>query len=572
MLSGITRSRWSELILILLTAIGAYALHYYPYFEFFGQDIFFFNDPDDAKVYSWNTWHFAHQVKNGTNPFFTDYVFSPVGSSLWMHAYTVWFGLLNILLDNVPLSINLGIAIQLIVAFTGFYYFAKPLVIRPILAVLVAYISVFNTYVLAKSGVHYNLILIGILPFLLLSIHRLLPVNNGRLSVNKNALFSLVLFLFIAFFMEYYVVFYALAFGFAYVSWFGFLSSWFQEWNWKKALGIASIFGVGHVALRLLRIGGFDEKGAVWGAADIRLLLTPASTAYSQKNWILEGIPHTLNDNKIYLGISFFVYFIAALVFFIKHHKRDTYSRFLLFSSALFLLVTLPVIRIAEIDIFFHFTSIVHYLPFVNNVRAPDRFILMFFVMASLFICRVVYLETRHEKDSKKCVALTLTLAVWFFIDHQQARMQPVDKPVTGDVLVECRDKRVLMLPFGIRDGYHQYGELDENHLLLQQQFGFKMPSGYFSRVGSSTWGYFEENELYQNIVAFQKDSSVVDFNWSSAFRQEGIEAIYIGHQNSIVNKNWSLLFEQLKTRKHVDAGGVLHIIESYDYHETILD
>ncbi|MFT5348592.1 MAG: hypothetical protein ACI9M3_001632 [Bacteroidia bacterium] len=560
MLARLKKYNWLELGLVVLVGIAFYSLHFHPYFTSFSSDIFFFNDPDDAKIYSWNTWHFAHQLSNGNNPFYTDFICWPEGTSLWMHAYTVWFGLLNVFIKNINVSINLGIAIQLVAAFVGFYYLAKRFVMRPYFAATVAYIAVFNTYILAKCGVHYNLVMIGVLPFLLLYIVKLFPIVEERLTVVKKHILSFVVLFVLAFFMEYYMVFYALAFMLVYLMWYGFISTWFDTWSWKKTIRIIGLFGVGHIVMRLLRIGGFQEKGAVWGAADLRLLFTPGSNAANQKEWILEGLSNTLNDNKIYIGISLAVYFIVALIFFYQDNRRDKESRFFLFASVVFLLVTLPVIKIGGKGLFYNFTSIVHYIPFVNNVRAPDRFILLFFVTASLFICRVIFLQTNYSKGWSKYTAFAVTLLAWFYLDHEQVHMNVVEQPLASDILEECRGKTVLMLPFGIRDGYQQFGDFDESQVLQQTQYWFKMPSGYLSRLSDDTWEYYKSNELYINLVNVQKDSPAIDFDWHTNLLNNNIEILYVP-KNRSVDSNEIKMLESLPALIKEDRNGTLYTL-----------
>lgn len=558
MLAKLKNLNWLELGLVILVGLASYSLHFYHYFDSFSVDIFFFNDPDDAKVYQWNTWHFAHQISRGANPFYTDYMCSPNGTSLWMHAYTIWFGLLNVVVDNVPLAINLGIAIQLVAAFAGFYYLAKRFVMRPYFAAMAAYVSVFNTYILAKCGVHYNLVLVGVLPFLLLYIFKIFPMAEERIVVVRKHFAGFLLLLVIAFFMDYYVVFYALAFLVVYLMWFGFLSRWFGTWSWLKSLAVFGILGVGHLIVRLLRISGLDEKGAIWGAADIRLLLTPGSNAAHSRNWMLEDIPNSLNDNKIYIGISLLVYFLVALIFFYQDYRRDRHSRFFLFASSIFLIVSLPVIRISGQDLFYNFTGLVHFIPFVNNVRAPDRFILLFFVSAAIFIGRVLFLETNGKKGWNKYVAISFGLILWFFKDHQQLKMQPVNQPEESVLLENYRDGTLLMLPFGIRDGYRQFGELDENQLLQQLRYGFKIPSGYLSRLSDETWQYYLENELYKNLILVQQGEEVEGFNWHFAFNQNDIHSLYIPKYMLAKHVSISTMVSHLPVTKKEDENGVL--------------
>lgn len=516
-----------ELGLVILIGIACYTFHFGDYFGSFSTNIFFFNDPDDAKVYYWNTWHFAHQISQGVSPFSTDYICSPQGTGLWMHAYTIWFGLLNLILRDIEPSINLGIAIQLIVAFVGFYYLAKRFVYRPYFAGVVACVSVFNTYILAKCGVHYNLVLIGILPYILIYILKVFPLVKEKLAFDKKHLIGLVILLIVGFLMEYYVVFYAMAFLVAYVLWYGLLEEWFLTWNWKKTVGLVGLFGVGHIVLRLMRISGWEEKGAVWGAADFRQLITPNINSEHDANWFLENLPQLPNDNKIFVGISLLVYLIVALVFFYQDQRKDKPARFFLFSSVLFLMVTLPVIRIAGVDLFYNFTAMVHYIPFIQNVRAPDRFILLFFVTAALFICRVIFLETNETKGWNKYVSFTLAFGGIFLMEHMHKPMEVVQQPAAVEVLVPMEGKTVLMLPFGLRDGFQGMGDFDEDQMMLQTRHGFKIPSGYLSRLGDETWDSFRSNALYAAIVDLQ-DGQEVEIDLKKEMRVNGIDAVCV--------------------------------------------
>lgn len=558
MLSRLRTLNWLEIGVVFFVAVAFYTLHFHHYFDTFSSQIFFFNDADDAKIYQWNTWHFAHQIKEGNSIFYTDYICTPKGTSLWMHAYTLWFGMLNLFLNDIELSINLGIAIQLVVAFIGFYFLAKRFVMRPYFAGVVAYISVFNTYILAKVGVHYNLVLIGLLPFLLLLIFKLFSVENNSIRIHKKYFIWFLLLLILAFFMDYYVVFYAMAFLAVYLLWYGMLSKWFDTWNWKKTSLVVMLFGMGHVLLRGLRISGFDERGAVWGSADFRLLFSPSSNSENLKEWVIQDIPNTLNDNKIFIGFGVIVYLIVALTFFYSSFRQDREARFFLFSSVVFLLVTLPVIKIAGKDLFYNFTAIVHYIPFVNNVRAPDRFILLFFISASLFICRLVFLETYHTSDWRKYVGFSLSILVLSFLDHSQQKMKPVQQPQASVLLQNCKDKTVLMLPFGIRDGYQSFGDFDENQALLQTQYAFKMPSGYLSRLHDETWKFYTTNTFYKNLVELQEDKSVSDFNWHLALHKNKIQRLYVSKSYLAKHKSVEEVISELPALPQEDEIGIL--------------
>ena len=529
---------------MILIGVFSYLTHFYRIISRFSSHIFFFSDADDAKIYAWNTWHFTSQLDKGLSPFYTDYFFYPMGSSLWMHAHTIWFGMVNYMVRDIELAINLGIAIQLIAAFFGFYVLSKKMVVKPLFAILVAYISVFNTYILAKSGVHYNLVLIGVVPYIMILVMNTFTPQNFILNKNGINLLVLILLISMAFFMDYYMVFYGLSFLVIYLCWFFLLDDWFKKWNNKKTLIILGIVLVGHFALRLLRISGVEEKGALWGASDIRLIFTPSNDSLFYNEWSLTGVINNLNDNKVFIGFSLLVALIFAISLFIKRYKNDYLGRFLLFAGILFFLISFPIIRVDGKELFFNFTGIIHFIPFVNNLRAPDRFILMLIVLSSLFVFRVFYLFTNGNLRLKS-VFLMLFFMLSFYADHAQKPMKSFKTEQVSDFLSQTKGKNVLMLPYGIRDGYRMYGEFDVDQVLLQMRYDFKMPNGYLSRISDKVWEY-HDTDFYENLAKVQSDSFLSDFDWNSEMIKHHINYVYLPTTYSLSNpkiSNKVLLF-----------------------------
>ena len=544
---------------MILIGVFSYLTHFYHVISRFSSHIFFFSDADDAKIYAWNTWHFTSQLDKGLSPFYTDSFFYPMGSSLWMHAHTIWFGMVNYMVRDIELAINLGIAIQLIAAFLGFYILSKKMVVKPLFAILVAYISVFNTYILAKSGVHYNLVLIGVVPYIMILVMNIFTPQNFILNKNRTNLLVLILLISVAFFMDYYMVFYGLSFLVIYLCWFFLLHDWFKKWNNKKNLIILGIILVGHFVIRLLRILGVEEKGALWGASDIRLLFTPSNDSLFYNEWSLTGILNNLNDNKVFIGFSILVALIFAVFLFIKRYKNDYLGRFLLFAGILFFLISFPIIRVDGKDLFFNITGIIHFIPFLNNVRAPDRFILMMILMSGLFVFRIFYLFTEGDLRLKYRVLLLFFL-LSFYVDHAQKPMNELKLDQGSDILYQTKNRNVLILPYGIRDGFKMFGEFDVDQVLLQIKYGFKMPSGYLSRVNDEVCEY-SNAAFYENLVKVQSDSSVSNFNWKSNMIEHHIDYVYLPTTFSLLNPKISNITNRLKLIDS-DTEGRLYLVE----------
>jgi hypothetical protein len=145
-------------------------------------------------------------------------------------------------------------------------------------------------------------------------------------------------------------------------------------------------------------------------------------------------------------------------------------------------------------------------------------------------------------------------------MDHEQVNMKVVEQPLASNILEECKGKAVLMLPFGIRDGYQQFGDFDENQVLQQAQYGFKMPSGYLSRLSDDTWENYKSNELYINLVNMQKDSVGIDFDWHTNLLKNNIEILYVP-KNRTVDSNEIKMLESLPALIKEDRNGTLYTL-----------
>jgi hypothetical protein len=145
-------------------------------------------------------------------------------------------------------------------------------------------------------------------------------------------------------------------------------------------------------------------------------------------------------------------------------------------------------------------------------------------------------------------------------MDHEQVNMKVVEQPLASNILEECKGKAVLMLPFGIRDGYQQFGDFDESQVLLQTRYGFKMPCGYLSRLSENTWEYYKSNELYVNLVNMQKDSAAIDFDWHTNLLKNNIEILYVP-KNRKINSSERKMIESLAALIQEDMNGTLYTL-----------
>jgi|GEM_PF-791054 len=503
----------SEFWLVTLLLTLGYLGHFAPYLSSFSDSLFFFSVPDDVRTVSWNTWHFSEQIKSGSNPFATGLLAYPSGSSLLMHAYTPYFGILNLIFNNVALSINIGLGIQMIIMGLGFYYLSKRWLTSPITCFAVAFIAVFNTYYLEKIGVHLNLVLMASVPWLIYLC--LASVDYGQAGLNVVSKKKLLLFLallFAQFLFDYYALFFSLSFLLIHVSYRLLWPKIRHIKSWYLGLAGLGIIGVGHVIVRLLRINGWDKKGAFWASPDVRSLINPSSNNHFLGNFHVQNLPHTLNDHKMFLGYTLLLLLVVAVGFLgvrkLKNVKVQSQPGlgFVALAIVIFLFVCFPVFHVSGKKFLYSFTGIVHFIPFVQNVRASDRFVALLFWLVPLLI----FMVFEGSKNAKTLIPVLGVLIIFSsFSEHKMIKMQKDDTRVEYGLEIPDHIQSALLLPYGLRDGYQHFGDFDSEQLRLQQHHPIALPSAYLSRLSDTIWSSARSNDFLQALVDLQETSGV---------------------------------------------------------------
>src|SRR5688500_2227700 len=66
----------------------------------------------DANQYIWNIYNFKKAVWEGSNPWFTDLLLYPKGSSLLFHTYTPILGVFGLLFSDNIVAVNSGLLLS----------------------------------------------------------------------------------------------------------------------------------------------------------------------------------------------------------------------------------------------------------------------------------------------------------------------------------------------------------------------------------------------------------------------------------------------------------------------------
>jgi hypothetical protein len=136
----------------------------------------------DAWAFLWNMWWVKRAVLHLDNPFYTDHLYYPQGSNLYLHPLTFINGLMSIpfqvITGNLILSWNLVALVCFVLAGLGTYALVHRVTQNHFAGVLAGLIFAFAPMTMMRFGGHWNMVATWPIPFLLLFLLRF--KDSGR--------------------------------------------------------------------------------------------------------------------------------------------------------------------------------------------------------------------------------------------------------------------------------------------------------------------------------------------------------------------------------------------------------
>jgi hypothetical protein len=485
------------------------------------------NTPGDVYQMYWNACHFANQIQAGNNPFYTQQLFFPLGSTLFLHTYTLIFGIFHLIIKNPVVAINTALAFNFIFTALGFYLLAGNWISNKLFRFAIAFISVYNGYFLSELGVHYNLILIAAVPW---AIHFfVLAISKEKPLLASSRHFAWFIFLLsINFFMDYYAVFFVLYFCVLYLFYHWFFVPWIHQLNWKKISIAFGILIICHIISRLLFINGYDHRGGIWDSADIRQAMIPNLRNLYWPGSEIIGV-NSSTENFVFLGFSGLCILLIAIGIFLVFKSVRANTGFFLFALLITLALVFPDTRYNGKHLFFWPNSLLHYIPFLDNMRNPSRFVEFYFIFSGLFILAIF--ETRLKMNALKAGALSVLIVVIYFIDFTQKPYQIIKQNelmFTQNEISKLENKVILNIPFGIKDGIHSWGWFSVDDFKLASLKNTYLLSGYISRLAENRWKQYYSDSFYSTLINWEQTGSL---NWA----QQKMQQALLSHKVDIV-------------------------------------
>ncbi len=505
----------------------------------------------DEYGYVWNNWWFKQAVFDlGTNPFQTNYLFYPLGTSLVLYTFT----LLHVLL-GLPVQLLFGLIpasnAELLFAFVMGGYGAFLLVrylfrahgLRFQSETLAAFAAgaVFafssNRFVYASLG-HYNVVATEWIPFYILFLCK--TVREARW---RNALLA---GLFAAFAMYVETTDGVLLFLFTLVY---VLVSWREVLRRRVLVRLAALGATAALLFSPLLIptlseilnSGYTLPG--WGHAEKLLVdlfgfLTPTGLNIFSRHWVEEldqvrqATSRFVDVNTVFVG---YLTLLLALIAAIRYWKT---LRVWAISAIVFAILCLgPLLHINGqstfdldgLQVTFPLPFLLlHYIPLLKENRVPNRFSVLVMLALAVLVgfaiawatekltSKNVFRSSQKPSAPQPQVARLLPFAFCFLLLFEHASLPlPLTDSRVPDVYAQIArdpgDFSILTLPLGWRNSFGQQGAEDTRTQYYQSVHEKFIFPGNIQRNPPFLFDYFDRISLFHSLTELEFYHDVPD-------------------------------------------------------------
>ncbi|MHB1278711.1 MAG: hypothetical protein ACYC1Q_09945 [Bacteroidia bacterium] len=483
------------------------------------------------------------------NLWYTQEVFYPVGASTLMHGFTPGMGLLFHFSGMEPFAfLNTFTLLCFVLGGLGAFQLAKKFNPGFFPALLVGFVYSFSSFHLAQWQDHYWYILNFTLPWYLLyfpSVFDFHPRHGIFRLKSWKALIICFLLGIISASLDYYTTFFLIYLSVFYMLWKRFLSriSWSAA-LWKKVgLAFLLVFACSLLIDVLRRAGWNDNHGFYWSGDLAGLFIPQNNRIYgklfdnlTQGAWLQPGP----EEKNLFLGFSFILALAYAKWLYWKNGK-DKASKALFLASFLLLALCFPVLKLFGHTLLKLPTALLHYIPFLNNIRVPTRWGILVYLFTSLYLIRVYFIHL-NKRQNQLFTALLLILCIAEYWPKPYALFPTKDYTTSARLIKAQQGEVLLTLPFGVRDGYRMIGQQDNQQLYAQTLHEKKLIGGYFSRLSDSVFAFYENDPLCRELFIQMEDPGAfveitdysgffIDFHPDLLYvREDYLESASFGH------------------------------------------
>jgi hypothetical protein len=486
----------------------------------------------DEYGYVWNNWWFKYAVFDvGTNPFQTDFISYPVGTSLVLYTFTllqVFLGLpIQFLFGLIPAS-NAELLFAFVMSGYGAFLLLKYLIritnyqlpTTNLAALVGGAVFAFSSsrFVYASLG-HYNVVATEWIPFYILFLIK--TVGEKKWS---NALFA-GLFAAFALYVETTSGVLLVLFTLLYL-----LFAWHEVWQRATlarlaALGATATFLFAPLLIPTLNEifnSGYALPG--WGHAEKLLVdlfgfFTPTGLHPFNRQWVQEldlvrqGTSRFIDVNTVFLGYATVVLALLATVRYWKTVKVWATS-----ALAFAILSLGPLLHINGKSLF-DFDGLqvtfplpfllLHYIPLLKENRVPNRFsVLVMLSLAVLVGFAVAWASQKVKAKSEKLApVLSFAFLLLLLFEHAAIPLPLTDARVPdvyAQIAREPGEFAVLTFPLGWRNSFGQQGAEDTRVQYYQSAHRKYLFPANIQRNPPFLFEYFDRISLFHSLTELE--------------------------------------------------------------------
>ncbi len=506
-------NRWLEIALLLIVYSLVYFFYTKSYPWLFSSEL-----PGtlngDISAFLWNTHHFEEWIHGRQNYFSTDLLFAPYGTSLYHHTYSHLLNAISYLVGNTFLGINLVIWLHYIFSGLGAYLLSRFFKLNWKWAFIVGFVFAFIPYKFAHYNGHYNLQQTAFIPFFILYFFKVFPIDTsnkiwsgvtwqkiiplgilGILCLLSSYIYASFLFLFcVAYFLYYYLN--------------KILPKKKHQFYFLFISSVLASLVIPH-----LQKLGIDDQGGLWWRDDLMKFLTPNwnNKFYHNNTPSFYKFYHLfkLKHNDCFMGYLLLLLTASVPVLYLFKKNKLVLPGILGFMALFFFMLSSPEIYFLQFRIGNFPTAFYHFIPTLNNLRIPERFIVLFALFLSIYVFSVWqnFLVNRNQ------VTQLIPFLVIFilFIEYQQNDIEKAQKNDIPSWAIELKKKpkgHLLPLPTGINDGMIANGSFDNKHQYLQSIHKHKLIGGYVARFTPELRNKFLTNKVFKKILALSENKN----------------------------------------------------------------
>jgi hypothetical protein len=441
-------------------------------------------------------------VLDGKDPYFTDYMFHPLGTSLLLHNYTEFNDAVGLVLapflNDIAITNVMGM-LSTVLSGLGVYVLAKYLTQNTAASLFAAIAFAFTPFRMNRLMFQMHMALTQWIPFALLMFIRGAEEHKLKYSVLTGVFFALAYYC-----NPYFAAYLSIAFVFTLPFGLFLFSAWREIGFLKHGVVAAAVAAVllTPVALRFYKD---YQENTVYSYS-----YTPQAVArvgrYFQRGFLNQYLNNLLGETELnerignitrkrrYSDITPGWIALAAGVAgifcaFLYRHKKFIVLTFV--ALGFFLLSLGPYASDRTIKMpFYWFTKI----PYINHVRTPERFAVMVTLVLTLTGAYFLSLVLPKLKGKKKIAAVILLFALLLIeLAPVPLIVKRFEPPKIFSSLKRMEGDVMLTLPYDL-------GPADSYYLAYQIMHHKKVLDGRISRTPLLLTGYFRHLPVIRSL------------------------------------------------------------------------